>query len=257
MGPGKFGRKRQHTKASMKRVLKPIAAAVMAVGVLGIAGVSHATHNVPQKAGKFASEVVTAYQNCAYPGDATTSNGFPACTPTARFESSLCNFGSKGKGKVQAKVKVDTTGIKGLCGSTCKGCDTISKPCVPAETCDTTAVCIDMKLSGLTSCPAGTTLAAAARVNVTTDDCPSGACTVTIGAGGSLPLTFGFPTGTVCTVDTKGNCAAKATVNGVLPGTLQPGKLTGIEIRGVNFIQTGAGGPEDDGNAFSTGILVP
>jgi hypothetical protein len=239
----------------MKRTLKMLSSAAVVAGVVGAAVVSMATHNEPQKAGKFSSDVVTAYARCAYPGNSTTSNGFPACTPAARFSGATCEFGTKGKGKVSAKVKSDAAGIKGLCPTTCKGCDTISKPCVPAETCDTGAVCQEIKLSGinLATCPAGTVLTSSTIVNASSNDCGPGGnldCTVTVAAGGSLPLVFGFPT-VSCTVDTKGNCKVKGTVNGVVPNTLNTGKAVGLEVRDV-FLVGGAGTPE-----FAAGVLIP
>jgi hypothetical protein len=235
----------------MKKLI--VAAAVIAF--VGAATISFATHNEPQKAGKYASDLVTAYDQCTFAGaNATTSNGFPACTPVSR--SASCAFGTKGKGKVQAKTKVDTTGVKGLCmdpADKCKGCDTVSKPCPTGglAACDTTAVCLDVKVSGLdtATCPAGTVLVSSTVVNATSDDCPGGSCTVTVGPGGSLPLSSGFPT-VACTVDTKGNCAVKGTVNGVVAGTLNPAKNLGLEIQGAYLTEGGA-------PALSAGVLVP
>jgi hypothetical protein len=237
----------------MMRNVKTLAAGALVTAAIAV-GVSSvlAAHNEPQKAAKFLANLVTAYNQCAFSSaNATTSNGFPACNPAVA--SGTCAFGTKGKGQILTKVKVDTAGLKGLCSDTCKGCTVATQVAdCPTGFCDTTAVCIDSKLTGIdtSTCPVGTTLSASSVVNATSDDCPGGsACTVTIGPGGSLPLLYGFPAGS-CTVTTKGECKNKGTINGQSPGTLVPGTAAGIEIGFGYALQGGV-------PAFSTGILVP
>ncbi len=104
-----------------------------------------------------------------------------------------------------------------------------------------TDVKISASLKGL-SCAAGTVLTMGTTTNVTTEDCTAGDCTLIVPAN--------FPIGT-CTVDTKGGCSVKGTVEGFLGDTtvFKDGKIVNIEIQAINVLR-GAARP------FSAGVRI-
>ena len=203
----------------MRRVMVSLVGAALAVGL--VSGVAFAQHNEPSKAGQQKGEFITAYQECSSPS-ATTSNGFPACSPAVRSDPS-CGFGSKGKGKYLAL-------------SLPKGPDGI------AGTSDDGDVKFQAGLIGLDSGCTGKTLVFATTVVATTDDCSGSSCTV---------ITLTDFVLAPCTVDSVGKCTvAPTTVNTQLPGTILPGKHLGIAVKGVDMLDGSA-------VAFQGGILVP
>lgn len=85
---------------------------VLAVGVRP----ADASHNVPRRAKIVKAEFVRAFTTCLVP-TATTSNGFPACTPVV--EPHACSFGPTGRGQLKAvrsrgdvKLKAKVKGLE-------------------------------------------------------------------------------------------------------------------------------------------------
>lgn len=179
---------------------------------LALASSAFATHNEPSKAKSIKGEFVTAYDACTAPNTITTF-GLAACDPPTR--SSPCSFGSKGSGK----WKLSVAGNAG-----------------PPDTSD---LKIAASFSGLEACE-GLSIALAAEVRVTADDCSGSACTSNFPP--SMPL------GASCTV-VGGKCIAKGAITSILPGLFSGGKTTGITILGIHADTFG-------GRAFDAGILV-
>jgi hypothetical protein len=197
---------------------------VLMAGLLAIAftaGTAAATHNVPKQAKTMKGEFVKAFQECTSP-NATTSNNFPACTPSVESDPA-CDFTTKGKGKWLAKYNN-------------KGPDKV------VGTSDDGDIDIQATLSGLDTGCHTSTLTLTATVVATADDCAGGEdCTV-------VTLTD-FPL-TGCTVDTKGNCKIKTTVNNVLPGTILAGKNLSIEVGRISMFRGAS-------RTLSGGLLIP
>ena len=176
-----------------------------AIAFAWTAGVAQATHNVPKDAKQMKGEFVKSFKQCTAP-NTTTSNGFPACTGVVENDPK-CQWTTKGKGKFLAKY--DATGFDKLAGTSDDG-----------------DLDVQVTLSGLNLVCSNQVLVVTATVRATSDDCAGASCTVI-----DLP---NFPI-SGCTVDTKGNCKIKTTVNASLPGTLINGKQTSIEILDVSM----------------------
>jgi hypothetical protein len=167
------------------------------------AGVAGATHNIPKDAKQVKGEFVKSFQQCTS-ANTITSNGFPACSGVIE-EDPKCTFTTKGKGKYLAKY--NAVGFDKL----------------PA-TSDDGDLDVQVTLSGLSGCNAQV-LVVTSTVRATADDCGGASCTVI-----DLP-NFAISS---CTVDSKGGCKIKTTVNASLPGTLINGKKASIEILDVS-----------------------
>ena len=182
----------------------------VALAVAMTVGVAHATHNVPKDSKQIKGEFVKSFTQCTSP-NTTTSNGFPACNAVSEEDPS-CGFTTKGKGKFLAKY--DAVGVDKTAGTSDDG-----------------DVDLQVTLSGLTAGCNGAVLIATASVRATADDCAGSSCTVV-----DLP-DFAIAS---CTVDSKGGCKIKTTVNSALPGTLINGKQTNIEIMSVSMFNGAA-----------------
>jgi hypothetical protein len=172
----------------------------------------------PDKAGKYQSEVVSAYNNCDIGSVTTQTTGsipLPACVAVENAPLG-CVLGPGSKGKIQAKAKDD--------------------------------ISLKASIKGLTAACEGLTLALSTTMNLTTDDCLAGGrCTVLSAALDPFNLAV---VGGTCLVE-GGKCKIKTGVNEALPGTLIPGEQTSIEIKGVTLGISG-------GTAvLSAGILMP
>jgi hypothetical protein len=178
--------------------------------------------NPPKKAKKYSIEVVQGMSVCTAAN--TTAPGLlatAACDPPVPADPG-CVFGLKGKGKVSAK---SATGD----------------------------IAIQAKLTGLDLACVGESLCAVSGVRTTVNGCAStGSCsTVT-----QVDLPLG---GACCTVDAKGKCAIKTTVNSVLPGAITTGNVSEFTLGEVGLLRTGV--PLNPPNtrqptAFRGGILV-
>lgn|SRR5262245_7357683 len=178
----------------MQRPIHGIAGATAAVILL--ASVASAAHNEPKKGNLFKASVVTAYQGCAS-GTVTTDPPGPsqsAC-PAVRRDS-VCGFTSKGTGKLQAKVVVDSA------------------------TKVATDIAVQAVLVGLDTGCENSTLTLSTAGQVTTDDCIGGPCT--------YPVNFTVGS---CVV-TEGHCVIDSTFNTYPPATLriEGGFLSGLEL---------------------------
>jgi hypothetical protein len=214
----------------MRKVVSVMMGAALAVALS--ANVARASHNEPQQAKLQKGEFVKAYVPCnntscvgagnpyscctgagtgtCNAGNNTTSNLFPACTPAIESDPK-CFFLSNGKGKYLAKANAN--GVDKLPGTSDDGD-------------------IDLQVSVVNLDPScnGQVLTLAASVRATTDDCGGASCTV-------INLND-FALG-ACSVQ-SGKCKMKTTVNTTLPGTILPGKRTGICVVGVNLLNGSA-----------------
>lgn len=146
-----------------------------------------AAHNEPLKGNLFKTNVVTAYQPCAA-GTVTTDAPGPvqAACPAVRRDS-VCGFGVKGTGKLQAKVLSDP----------------VTKAAID--------IGVHAVLVGLDSGCEGDTLTLNVATQITIDDC--------IGASGGCTYAATFALGS-CVV-TDGHCTIESTVNTNPPATLR------------------------------------
>ncbi len=183
--------------------------------VHGIAGVgamllltttADATHNEPLKGNLFKANVVTAYQSCTSATVATDPPGpVQAACPAVRRDS-ICGFGPKGIGKLQAKVLTDSVTKLG------------------------TDVSVLAILVGLDGGCEGDTLTLSVAAQVTSDDC--------IGAPAGCTYAANFSVGS-CVV-TSGHCVLESTFNTAPPATLviEGGKRQAIEFGTWTFKRT-------------------
>lgn len=105
--------------------------------VLFSASLAFGADGEPKKANKYQSTTVNAYSACTAPSE-TTLGGLPLPACPAVDADATCNFGDKGKGKIQAKAKDD--------------------------------VSLSVKLGGLENCD-GETLQAIVTIAATTNNC--------------------------------------------------------------------------------------
>lgn len=182
-----------------------------ALGVFLTSNVALATHPVPFKANKLITLLAKAYNTCSVPNDSTTILPLPACTPVTE-EDPGCNFTAKGKGILKAIVFGPTGGK------------------------DIKLIAVVTKLD----CP-GQQFCPSASFQITTHDClsgnPGGCTTVDVP---NFPL--GFPPSGCCTVDSKGNCKIKSSVDASLAAdVIQDGNNTNLVLQGCGMNRTGGG----------------
>ena len=187
------------------------------LGAMLIAGPSLAQRSGPQKAKKFQSNVVTAYDPCTVPDD--SSGGLlplPACSPAVP-EDGLCTIDVKGGGKIQAKV--DAAGD----------------------------IAIKVKVKKIANCD-GETVTIGANLRITTNNClsadPNG-CTVVDQPSFNL----------VTTTITSGQISVNTTVNAEagMP-IITAGQNTSFEITGADITRTT--GASDPGVIARSGVVV-
>ena len=158
----------------------------------------HAHHVEPTKGNTFKANVVTAYQGCAS-GTVTTDPPGPAqsACPAVRRDPG-CGFGSKGTGKLLAKVLVDP--------------DTN----LPLD------IDVSALLVGLDAGCEGTTLTLISSSQITSDDC--------VGAPDGCTYAASFAVGS-CVVS-SGHCEIDSTFNTFAPATLriEGGKRMALEL---------------------------
>lgn len=206
----------------MKRFISTAAgfAVLMAVCVPAFA-----THSQPKKAKTLKAELVAGYNQCTSP-NTTTGGGLalPACSPPVRNDD-VCSFGSKGSGKVIAKVKG-------------KG--------------DDSDILIKAILKDVQGCE-GETLCPLASVRVTTDNCSNGLDCTAIDLEN---LQVGFPVSDGCCTVENGKCKAQANLNEQLAGAIVGNNNSGLELLGCGVNRV-TGSPSTSGPTFSCGLLVP
>jgi hypothetical protein len=200
----------------MRSVARPALAAFVATALLAPA--TRAEHATPRRAVSLKAELLTAYENCAFPGEGFSTDPpglvLPACEPVR--SDPVCNFvqgpefGNQGSGKILAKVLAnETTGID----------DDIE---------------IKVKLRNLAAGCIGETLTAVASPNATADDCsaspePGDSCTAAADILENLPVG-------ICVVTPGGRCTIKTTVNTFAGGpVIEPGNRLQLEVRDLRI----------------------
>jgi len=206
----------------------PRALVAVAASVFMLAGLARADHVTPKKATVFKAQLVTAYEDCGFPGDGFSTDPpgliLPACTPVR--SDPTCGFTDKGSGKLLAKVaKNKTTGVK-----------------------DNIAIKVSLSKLDTAGC-GGQTLTAVASANATADDCSGspasgGSCTVV------TDLIHNFAVGS-CIVDpVSGKCKINTTVNSFANGTVIEGNIRlQLEIRDTRL-------KRGTHTTFTPGLLV-
>jgi hypothetical protein len=191
----------------------------VSLGITLFAVPSDAQRNEPKKANKFQSTLVTSYELCAVPNDATGGGlALPACSPAVATDTQ-CTLGPRSVGKLLGKVS--------------KFGD----------------ILLNAKLTDIQNCE-GESLCAVASLQATTNNCvsndPGGCTTIAIP---DLP----FPDPACCVVN-KRKCKIKTTVNTAIPGVLNSGDLTSITLSGCGLGRTTGTAA---GIVARCGVLVP
>ncbi len=186
----------------MKHFSLQIAAA--AAALLMVAEVATAIPNRPAGARKFSAELVTAYNDCLSPNDATNNAFAPlnACTPAVQTVPS-CGFVGNGKGKVKIKADIPAGDLR-----------------------------YKVKIKGLSAGCIGQQLDFIVKYQQTNNDCSigSGECTAE-----NREAAIGS-----CTVTASGNCSINTTANTGAGGTLfQPGLETSLSLHGCGLKLSG------------------
>lgn len=175
------------------RITHFIAAGALAIGCTAFAAL--AADGEPAKAGKYQANLVNGNDDCTAPSESTGGAvPFPACPAS---DSTTCQFGDKGQGKVAAKAKTD--------------------------------VALQLQLKGLTNCPDGTVLQATADFKSSTNNCTvSGRCTTLSVSAFPIP-------GATCTV-AKAGCKLKTTLNTLVPNFITTGQNTAITLGKIGVV---------------------
>jgi hypothetical protein len=196
----------------MRRMI--ITMAFLAAAGFVVSGVMAADGD-PKQAKKFQVELVAAHDQCGGTPLTTGGLGLPACSPV--LSEPTCTFGPEGKGKGKLKAQADTK---------------------------TGDIKTQINMGGL-ACTAGDVLIPTVDFQSTSDNCLGGpTCTTNTS---TLPLL-----GTDCTVDDKGKCKSKTTINAALgAGTITLGDATTVAIGSVRLVK-GGGNP-----AFTAGLYIP
>jgi hypothetical protein len=225
----------------MRRFIIGLVATTAAVGLA--AAVAHAQLPVPQKANKAQATLVQAFEPCSAPNDSVDAPGLPialpACSPAAPQDPG-CTFGPKGQGQIQTVVT----------GSAKSGKQDLK---------------IQAKLQNLAAGCIGETLCFQTSVTASTDNCTSGnpnGCTILDVLTNPFPLGIapGFPTA-CCTVDAKGKCQIKTTLNTIIGAQFFTGQSNvSLGLNQLGVVRTSSvnsPAPPGNGYSFTAGLLVP